>query len=198
MARVTFPVTGMTCAACQSFVQKTLQQQPGVQTATVNLMLHNATIVYDDALVAPPDLVKVVEDTGYGAWLPAERQSALEQQQQQDRATDLEVRALRAKAFFALACGALASTLMFFGHSMAVRWTQLVITLVSMAWAGRRFYVKAALGLRHGALDMNTLIALGTGSAFLWSAWATLAARHDMEVYFEGVLFILGFILLGN
>lgn len=198
MARVTFPVTGMTCAACQSFVQKTLQQQPGVDSASVNLMMHNATVLYDPSRIDPLSLVKAVEDTGYGAHLPLERQSALDEQHQQDQAADAEVRNLRGKAAFALACGLGAMALMVFGHSQAVRWSQMAVTVISMVWAGRRFYVKAVAGARHGAMDMNTLIALGTGSAFLWSAYATVAARHDMEVYFEGVLFILGFILLGN
>jgi Cu+-exporting ATPase len=73
-----------------------------------------------------------------------------------------------------------------------------------MGWAGRRFYVKAWASVRHGAADMNVLVALGTGAAFLYSAAATLApgffaARGlPAEVYYEGALFILGFILTGN
>ncbi|MEP7362395.1 MAG: heavy metal-associated domain-containing protein [Acidobacteriota bacterium] len=68
--RITFPVTGMTCAACQSFVQKTLEEQPGVETATVNLLLHNATAAYRPAESPPAALVDAVRSTGYGADLP--------------------------------------------------------------------------------------------------------------------------------
>src|SRR5258708_798315 len=106
--RVTFPVTGMTCAACQSFLQKTLQSQRGVGDATVNLMLHNATVSYDPALVNPEQLVAAIHDTGYGAELPDATASILEEQKEHDRTQIEEYRQLRVKAAVSLAVGALA------------------------------------------------------------------------------------------
>jgi Cu+-exporting ATPase len=106
--RVTFPVTGMTCAACQSFLRKTLQSQRGVGDATVNLMLHNATVSYDPALVNPEQLVAAIRDTGYGAELPDATASILEEQEEHGRTQIEEYRHLRVKAGVSLAVGALA------------------------------------------------------------------------------------------
>ncbi|MCX6622908.1 MAG: heavy metal-associated domain-containing protein, partial [Acidobacteria bacterium] len=76
---VTISVTGMTCAACQSFVQKTLEKQPGVERASVNLMMHNATVDYDPAAISPGQLVDLIRDTGYGAELPAPGRTAFDE-----------------------------------------------------------------------------------------------------------------------
>src|SRR5258708_36817926 len=93
--RVTFPVTGMTCAACQSFLQKTLQSQRGVGDPTVNLMLHNATVSYDPALVNPEQLAAAIHAPGYGADLPDATASILEEQEEPDRTQFAEYGHLR-------------------------------------------------------------------------------------------------------
>src|SRR5437667_3322144 len=90
--QVTFPVTGMTCAACQSFIQKTLEQQRGVDAATVNLMLNRATVTFHPEAVTPAALVEAVRQTGYGADLPRLEQSVLEEQRERDRELDHEYR----------------------------------------------------------------------------------------------------------
>src|SRR5262249_31643748 len=74
--KVELDVTGMTCAACQSRVQGALQKVPGVEDATVNLMMNNATVHYHPGAVAPAALVEAVEATGYGASLPDPGRSA--------------------------------------------------------------------------------------------------------------------------
>ena len=79
-----------------------------------------------------------------------------------------------------------------------LRWALLVVTAVLMAWAGRDIYVAAARGLRHGSTNMNTLVSLGTGVAFAYSAYATISPAPDRQVYFDAVLLILGFLLLGK
>src|SRR5215203_5206874 len=76
--KISFPVTGMTCAACQSFLEKTLAKQPGVESAAVNLMLHNATVSYRPGEASPEALVDAVRRTGFGAELPAANASVLE------------------------------------------------------------------------------------------------------------------------
>src|ERR1700760_3720043 len=96
--RIEIPVTGMTCAACQSFVQRTLGNEAGVQDATVNLMLHNATVVYDPRVVSPASLVERIRSTGYGAELPIARESVLEAQERNDQEQLREYRLLRLKA----------------------------------------------------------------------------------------------------
>jgi copper chaperone CopZ len=62
--RVTIPLTGMTCAACQSFIQRTLTNEPGVQDAAVNLMLHNATVTFDPRVISTSWLVEAIRHTG--------------------------------------------------------------------------------------------------------------------------------------
>ena len=74
------PVTGMTCAACQARVQRTLQKAPGVRGATVNLLMKSATVAYDPAVTSPAALVAVVEGAGYGAALPATADDAFAEQ----------------------------------------------------------------------------------------------------------------------
>ena len=200
--RVTFPVTGMTCAACQSFVQKTLEEQPGVEAATVNLLLHNATVAYRPGEASPEALVEAVRSTGYGAELPQTATSVIAEQENLDQYLAAEYNALRIRAAVSLAVGAfaMASDLL----SLNAGYLLLSLTLFIMSWAGRRFYVKAWSALRHGASDMNTLIALGTGSAFLYSAASTLAPEwfhaHGLGHghYYEAVLFIIALVLIGN
>lgn len=82
--------------------------------------------------------------------------------------------------------------------------TLLLLTLISMIWAGRHFYLRAWDGLRHRSADMNTLVALGTGAAFVASLWATVAPGFFLsrglpaDLYYEAVIMILAFVLTGN
>ncbi len=237
--RITFPVSGMTCAACQSFVQKKLSVQPGVESAAVSLMLNNATVVYRPDQITPDALVAAVRDAGYEAMLPEAGVSAVEEQEEQDRRLDEEYRRLRLQAAAALAAGLVvmagsmplmsahpdhvsADPLLgwFMGamdpwlrtllpwlyriDTAVLSFVLMLLTLGVMAWAGRRFYVKAWAAARHRTADMNTLVALGTGAAFLFSAAATLAPgfflRHGVspDVYYEAVVLIIALVLLGN
>jgi Cu+-exporting ATPase len=79
-----------------------------------------------------------------------------------------------------------------------LRWFLLILTAFFMAWAGRGIYLSAARGLRHGATNMNTLVSLGTGVAFAYSAYATIWPATGRQVYFDAVLLIIGFLLLGK
>ena len=242
LAKVTIPVTGMTCAACQSFVQRTLAEQTGVTDASVNLMLHNATVTFDPRVLSASNLVETIRGTGYGAELPVADESVLEAQEKHDEDQRRDYRGLRLKAAVSVVAGIVAMVvsmpLMGITHtgvaehlrdpfllwSMRVldpvlrktlpwlysvsagslRWFLFALAAFIMAWAGRRFYVKAWSALRHRTADMNTLVALGTGSAFLYSAASTLAPNFFLshgvapEVYFEAVLLIIGLVLVGN
>jgi Cu+-exporting ATPase len=79
-----------------------------------------------------------------------------------------------------------------------LRWFLLALTAVIMVWAGRGIYISAARGLRHGSTNMNTLVSLGTGVAFLYSAYSTIWPALNRQVYFDAVLLIVGFLLLGK
>lgn len=239
-SRVTFPITGMTCAACQSYVQKTLEEQPGVKSASVSLMLNNATVEYAPAGTSPKALVEAVRGTGYGAEVPTPETSVLTAQRENDRTLAHKYEQLKTRAAWTSAAGLVAMVasmpLMTSGHASggtvdpllnfvmtyidpALReaapglyqvdprglgYGLLLMTLAVMAWAGGHFYVKAFRALQHKTADMNTLVALGTGAAFLFSATATISPglfhRYGMnpDVYYEAVIFIIAFILAGN
>jgi Cu+-exporting ATPase len=239
---IRIPVSGMTCAACQSRVQRALQKQPGVADAAVNLMMKTATVTYDPATVTPDRLITVIRDTGYGAELASPDETAFEEQESRDRSQDAEFRELRRKAIVSAIAGVIAMIismpLMLAGdHSAhgpttdpfmrwamewltpvvravapwlyaipasAISWTLLVGTLVVMLWAGRHFYTRAWAAFRHHSADMNTLVAIGTGAAFLYSLVATIAPTFFLsrgvtpDVYYEAVIIIIALILTGN
>ncbi|MFP5226702.1 MAG: heavy metal translocating P-type ATPase [Acidobacteriota bacterium] len=240
--RVSFPVTGMTCAACQSFIQRTLAAEAGVQDAAVNLMLHNATVTFDPRVVTTASLVEKVRSTGYGAEMPSAQESVLETQEKSDEDQLQEYRRLRLKAAISFLAGLAAMVasmpLMsmtgggslermkdpFMNWSMrvldpalrslmpwlysfsdnAIRWSLLVLSACIVGWAGRRFYVKAWAALTHRTADMNTLVALGTGAAFLYSIATTVAPgvfiAHGVapDTYYDAGLLIIGLVLVGN
>ena len=204
-ATARIPVTGMTCAACQSRVQRTLQQQVGVSDATVNLMMGTATVTYDPATVSPETIAAAIRDTGYGAEIPVEERSAFEEQEARDAATAEEFKALRLKAIVSGAIGVVAMVVMpWMHHYRWAPWVLLALTAGVMLTAGRHFYTRAWSAFRHHAADMNTLIAVGTGAAYLYSVIATAAPAFftsrgvPADVYYEAVILIIAFILTGN
>jgi Cu+-exporting ATPase len=210
--RLTIPVTGMTCAACQSRVQRTLQKTPGVRDASVNLMTNSASVVFDPTVTGAAALVERIRGTGYGADLPNESQSAIEELTAQDELLASEYRSLRNRAAISLVALGVAMLLSmplmagaahadptrvadpFMRWSMNVldptvrswfpwlyamsgevlSWTLFVLTTLVMVWAGGDFYTRAWKGARHGSTDMNSLVAIGTGAAWLFSSLVTI------------------------
>jgi Cu+-exporting ATPase len=201
-------VSGMTCAACSSRVQRSLEQTPGVQDASVNLMTGTATVAFDPATVSSASLLEVIRDSGYGAELPSPDASPDEQLALQDAERETELAALRRKLAVSLVSAVgtviLAMPDMVGLHPSAARWTSLLLALPVVLWAGRHFYTRAWAAFRHHAADMNTLIALGTGAAFGFSAFMTVAADWvatrglEPHVYYEPVVWIIALVLLGN
>ncbi|HEY1256503.1 MAG TPA: heavy metal translocating P-type ATPase [Terracidiphilus sp.] len=209
---ITLPVLGMSCASCQHHVEEALRASAGVESARVDLMAHRATVDFDPALTQPAQLVEAIRSAGYDAVMPRADGSAQETKKFSD---DGAAR----KAYITLIAGAAAMLLaMPLGENMGaldhwlmrlmpwlfelppdlVRWFLLLLTAGMMAWAGRGIYLSAARGLRHGTTNMNTLVSLGTGVAFAYSSYATIWPAADRQVYFDAVLLIIGFLLLGK
>jgi P-type Cu+ transporter len=207
---VTLPVSGMTCAACQSHVEHALRSTAGVREASVNLLTNSARVTFDPALTQPQDLIASVRESGYDAALPAEPGAAAT-----DTAADEG--SLRAKAFFTLAAGlfvmllmgahqwlAPAAPILFRISPLVLEYVMLAVTLAGMIWGGGIIYRAAWNAAVHRGTNMNTLVALGTGAALAWSVTATLApslfTRYGLkpDVYYDAVLLILGFLLLGR
>ena len=239
--KVTLPVEGMTCAACQANVQRALTQAPGVQKAAVNLMMHEATVHYDPSATDPARLVEAINDTGYVSRVPAASAHAGAEDEERERAYERDYKALRLKSIASLLLGsaAMIASMPLMGtgeHGVhgggdpLIAWAMQVLdppirrvmpwlygftpltiqlgllasTTVVMAWAGRHFYVRAWKGLRHRTADMNTLIAIGTGAAYVYSVAATLwpglfgSETSRADVYYEAIVIIIALVLLGN
>ncbi len=107
-ARVTLPVEGMTCAACQATVQRALSKAPGVSQAAVNLMMHEATVHFDPAATSPDQLVAAINDTGYVSRLPVAADTGTGADDQRERQQRHEYVTLRTKSLVSLAFGAVA------------------------------------------------------------------------------------------
>ena len=208
---LTLPVLGMTCASCQHHVEEALRATAGVESARVDLMAHRATVVFDPALAAPAQLVEAIRGAGYDAVLPREGDG--------DARTEDATEGATTKAWVTLTAGAAAMLLampletdmgagdafpmhvfpwLYAIPAPALRWFLLALTAAVVAWAGRGIYGSAWSALRHGTTNMNTLVSLGTGVAFLYSAYATVWPAPGRAVYFDAVLLIVGFLLLGK
>ena len=206
------PVLGMSCASCQHHVEEALRATAGVESARVDLMAHRASVVFDPALAQPAQLVDAIRSAGYDAVLPRADGS-------QDKSAETVHDGAERKAYATLLAGAAAMLMaMPLGENMGaldhalmrllpwlfvlppelLRWFLLLLTAGMMAWAGRGIYLSAARGLRHGTTNMNTLVSLGTGVAFAYSAYAAIWPAAGRQVYFDAVLLIVGFLLLGK
>ena len=211
----TLNIEGMTCASCSNFVEKALSRTPGVQRATVNLASEKATIEFLPDQIDRAGLKAAVEQAGYSVHEanPAVAANVL--------ASDEELDARKAAAYeslkrrFQVAVG-LAIVVM--GLSMLMLWPSmmsrvsmpvlnyvlLALTLPVLLYSGREFYVSAWNGFRHRTASMDTLIAVGTGAAFLYSLAATLIPgwfrQHGImpEVYYDTTATIIALILLGK
>jgi len=203
-AAIDFPVTGMTCAACQSRVQRALAAEPGVIDASVNLVTKSAAVRYDPSTVTPGRLIAAVRATGYDAELPVQGRDVLAESSNAETEVR-EARSLAVRAVVSVLAGvvAMAFSMGAMGNQV-VNYSLLALTTVILVWAGRDIYRSAWKAVRHGSADMNTLVALGTGSAFIYSVVATIApelfARSGIPsaVYYEAVIFIIGFVLAGR
>jgi Cu+-exporting ATPase len=178
--RIDLSVSGMTCAACARTIERTLAATPGVERARVNLATNTATVEYDAHRTSVRDFVGAIEELGYG--VP-------ESQAPADTATLAARRRLWVAVLFSV-------PVVFLGMSHLFPWLQLALTLPVIFYAGAGFYTAAWRALRHRAANMNSLIALGTGAAFLYSVSQTVTGGH--EVYFEAAAVIIALILTGR
>ena len=196
-------INGMSCASCVFRVQKALQAVPGVTQARVNLAERTA-LVMGSAPAA--ELVSAVEQAGYGAEAIEDDIKRRERQQETALAT---LKRFRWQAIVALLVGVPIMLWGMIGDNMMVTeanrslWLGIgVLTLAVMVFAGGHFYTSAWKSLRNGTATMDTLVALGTGAAWLysmsvniWPQWFPMEARH---LYYEASAMIIGLINLGH
>lgn len=196
----TFQVLGMSCAVCALNVETTLGAQEGVYEAKVNFAGSTVLVDYDPQVITPVELQKAVEAAGYE--LVVEN---TEDTDQADRLQREEFLALKRKTIGAIVLAIPVFVIgMFFMHMPYGNWIMLAFTIPVMAFFGRDFFVHAYMQLKHGRANMDTLVAVSTGVAFLFSLFNTIWPEYwtsrglEAHVYYEAAAVIIALILLGR
>ncbi|MEO6287471.1 MAG: heavy metal translocating P-type ATPase [Dyadobacter sp.] len=199
LTKQTFPVLGMSCAACAVSVESMLKSTPGVQDAGVNYASQTAWAEYDKS-VKTQDLQNAVRAIGYDLIIDSE-DPQLEQQQAQERDYDqLKKRTIWA-ALLSLPVVVIG---MFFMEIPYANWMMMVLSFPVVFILGRKFFVNAFKQAKLGKANMDTLVALSTGIAFLFSLFNTInpefwhARGLHAHVYYEAAAVVIAFISLGK
>jgi P-type Cu+ transporter len=210
-AQLALPVEGMTCASCVNRIERFLKRTPGVEDAVVNLATEVATIRYLPDRVGRAELVGAIEAAGYDVRpapaIAAGSAAALDDDAGVEAARALEARDLLVRAIVSVAVAAGIMALMLVGRALPMEELNrlaIVPATFIQVWAGGRFYRAAWRAARHGAANMDTLIAIGTSAAWGYSVIITLAptiatsAGLEPAAYFDSSTIIIGFVLLGR
>jgi Cu+-exporting ATPase len=218
---LTLPVEGMTCASCVARVEKTLKKIDGVETANVNLATEAVALSFDPARTSLDVLAKAVESSGYQLVLPQKPSEGILAQTMRPSEGSVEshqeksYRQLKREFLFSLILtipilliNMLSMTAWFMSHiplSMdEVNKLLLILTTPVMIVSGKRFFRPAWKLAQHFAADMNTLVAVGTGAAFFYSAAVVLfpqwfpSGTNLNDVYFDSAAVIITLILMGR
>ncbi|HEK0313190.1 TPA: copper-exporting P-type ATPase CopA [Proteus mirabilis] len=196
-------IDGMTCASCVSKVQKALQSVSGVENARVNLAERSALVT---GHVNHDDLINAVEKAGYGAEII---QDDVKRRERQQEVAVANMKRFRWQAALALVVGIPVMVWGMIGDNMMLTeanhniWLTIgIITLVVMIAAGGHFYRNAWQSLKNGSATMDTLVALGTGAAWLYSIsvnlWPEVFPAQARHLYYEASAMIIGLINLGH
>jgi len=207
---LTLPVEGMTCASCVARVEKVLMKVAGVQTAAANLATEQVTIRFDETKTLLPQLSAAVEQAGYKLVLPQKSTTHTE-------ATEKQIGTFQSLRMQFVVSAVLSLPIMIVSMvSMTdwfMRWSPFsmdqinkmlfIATTVVMIVAGRRFFSGAWRLAKHFSADMNTLVAVGTGTAYIYSTIVVLfpewlPAGTSPTVYFDSASMIITLILLGR
>jgi P-type Cu+ transporter len=221
LTKLMLPVEGMTCASCVARVEKTLKKIDGVEIANVNLATEAVALSFDPKKTSLDVLANAVERAGYKLLLPQEppegssSQTLIPSEGNLENRQEKSFRQLQLDFIFSLALAVpimlvnmLSMTSWFMTHiplSMdEVNKILLLLTMPVMIISGKRFFIPAWRLARHFSSDMNTLVALGTGTAFLYSAFVVLFPQwlppgvNGNDVYFDSAAMIIALILMGK
>jgi Cu+-exporting ATPase len=219
---ITLPVEGMTCASCVARVEKVLKKVDGVETANVNLATEKVTLSFDESKTNYEQLSTVVEEAGYKLLTPKSQISKLKSLEVsslshgETKGTNEEpFNQLKREFFFS---AALTIPIMFISMASMTNWFMsvspfsmdevnkllLIMTTLVLVVSGKRFFVTAWKLAKHFSADMNTLVAVGTGTAYVYSLVAVMFPHwlsiHDAanHIYFDTSATIITLILLGK
>ncbi|WP_017298697.1 heavy metal translocating P-type ATPase [Nodosilinea nodulosa] len=213
MDNQTFKLRGMSCAACASNIESAIQSVPGVEACSVNFGAEQAAVTYDPHQTDLAQIQAAVDDAGYTAQ-PLNDDVLAPEDDAERRSRAAETRQLTRKVVFSLAIGSLlvigslpmmtGLPIPFIPSWLHNPWLQLGLTAPVLAWAGNSFYINAWKALKRHTASMDTLVAVGTGTAFLYSLFPTLYPQWFIDqglspdVYFEAAAMIVALILLGR
>ncbi len=195
-----YPVTGLHCANCALNVEKTLKKQPGIASASVNFADSTARIEYDSKEAADAlTLQSAVRSIGYDLIVEEEPAAKVAEDEQ------ARYKKLRAKTIFSIILSVPVIIIsMIFMNMPYANLVMLVLTLPVLLWSGSGFFVNAFKQARHGTSNMDTLVAMSTGIAFLFSVFNTFFPHYwharglHPHVYYEAAAAVIAFILVGK
>lgn len=204
-------IAGMHCAACVQRVEQELRRTPGITDASVNLMLNRATMSVDTDTFAAGSIEAAVQRAGYQTESvyaervepSADRERARREQTLDELRSALRVSVPLTAVVMAVSMAAMIPAI---EHDLHQDWIAYGLLLLTMPvlWAGRQFFSAAWNGLMHRTLSMDTLVSVGTGAAFLYSAAAVLApslipgADEHFGAYFDTTATIITLVLVGR
>jgi P-type Cu2+ transporter len=194
-----YPVTGLSCANCALNVEKMLKRQPGIVNASVNFADSSARVEYDSAGADALLLQSAVRSIGYDLVVEEQPKAKLEEDDQ------ARFKKLKAKTIFSIVAAIPVMIIsMFFMNMPYANFIMLVLTIPVLLWSGRGFFINAFKQARHATANMDTLVALSTGIAFLFSLFNTIfphfwhARGLHAHVYYEAASAVIAFILVGK
>ena len=196
----TYPVLEMSCAACAASVESMVAAMEGVTSASVSFASNQLRVTFDPAKISPGRIREAVQAIGYD--LLIDEQHADEQQEAAGRAHFLRLR--RRTAWAWIFSAPLLVVGMAFMHMPGANWIMLALALPVLTVCGRQFYVNGWKQARHGRANMDTLVAVSTSVAFLFSLFNTLCPQFwtargiEPHVYYEAAAGIVAFVLLGK
>lgn len=199
-----FTITGMTCSACATRIEKGLDKMDGVSIANVNLALENATVSYNPAEVSPIAIIKHVEKLGYGAVIKAENEETIDYREEeiQKQKKKFIIAAILSLPLLWSMVGHFSFTSFIYMPDLFMNpWFQLVLATPVQFIIGKQFYVGAYKALRNGSSNMDVLVVLGTSAAYFYSVYQaviTIGANHTAHLYFETSSVLITLIILGK
>ena len=197
---IILPVLEMSCAVCANNVENTVKGLPGVEEASVNFAANTLSVKYHPSLITPQKMREAVQEAGYDLVVEVEDPTAVQEEMAREH-----YRKLRRNTIGAWVLSIpLALLGMVFMHTPGGNWIMMALALVIMIVFGRSFYVNGVRHALHGSANMDTLVALSTSIAFLFSFFNTVYPRFWYEkglephVYYEASGVIIAFVLLGK
>lgn len=196
-----FPVLGMSCASCASSVEKTVQNSNGVLYASVNFASEKLNVEYNPDIINEEDLQKIVQSSGFDLLIENENDTKiiLEKLENENNKT------LRNKTIFAIILSLPVVFIgMFYMHMPYANEIMCVFSTPVVLWLGKNFFLNAWKQAQHRTANMDTLVALSTGIAYIFSLFNTIYpnfwSNHGAQnhVYFEAATTIVTFVLLGK